>query len=76
VGVTLREEMKRYFNGATQENVGGLQRMQALLGHNMCWDVINEDVIAEMNRLGHHIWLSEVQLEEDGMNLQIKIKPL
>jgi hypothetical protein len=44
--------------------------MQLLLAHNMCWDVINEDVIADLNRLGHHMWQSEVQSEEYGMNLQ------
>jgi hypothetical protein len=35
--------------------LGVCKRMQVLLGHTMCWDVINEDVTAEMNPLGHHM---------------------
>jgi hypothetical protein len=73
VGVPIREEeKKRYFNGARKEKVVGRKMMQVLLGQNMWWDVINEDVVAELNHLSHHMWWSEVQTEEDGMNLQME----
>jgi hypothetical protein len=71
VGVQVRDEdMKGSFNGATKENVGGLQIIQVFLGHIMCWDGIKEGVVAKLNHLGRHMWLSEVQSEEDGINLQ------
>jgi hypothetical protein len=58
-----------YFNGAMKDNVGGWQRMEVLLGHNMC-------IVAELNHLGRHMWLSEVKSEEDGMNLQMEANPV
>jgi hypothetical protein len=64
--------MKMYFNGATKDKVGGRQIMQVLIEHNMCWDMIKEDVVAELNPLSRHMWLSEVQSEEDGMILQME----
>jgi hypothetical protein len=73
VGVPIQEEeMKSYFNQATKEKIGGRQIMQVLFGHNMCRVVIKEDVITELNCLGRHMWLSEVKLEEDGMNMQME----
>jgi hypothetical protein len=67
--------MKRYFSGATKGKVGGRQIMQVLLGRNICGHVINEDVVEELNRLGRRMWLSEVQSEEDGINLQMEENP-
>jgi hypothetical protein len=38
--------------------------------------VSKEDVVAELKRLGRHMWLSEVQSEEGGMNLQMEDNPV